>query len=43
MWRPRFLISVINANGRINQVKPADFGQTEVNLGHHLENQAGNP
>jgi hypothetical protein len=38
LWRPRFLISIINANGRISQVKPADFGRTEVNLGHHLEN-----
>jgi hypothetical protein len=28
MWHPRFLINVINANGRINQVKPADTGQT---------------
>jgi hypothetical protein len=28
LWRPRFLISVINANGRISQVKPTDVGQT---------------
>jgi hypothetical protein len=28
LWRPRFLISIINANGRIGQVKPADVAQT---------------
>jgi hypothetical protein len=28
LWRPRFLITVINANGRINRVKSADTGQT---------------
>jgi hypothetical protein len=28
VWRPRFLISIINANGRIGQVKLADVGQT---------------
>jgi hypothetical protein len=28
LWRPRFLISVINVNVRISQVKPADVGQT---------------
>jgi hypothetical protein len=28
LWRPRFLISVINANGRISWVKPADVGPT---------------
>jgi hypothetical protein len=28
VWRPRFLINVINANGRISRVKPADTGQT---------------
>jgi hypothetical protein len=43
MWRPRFLISVINANDRISWVKPADIGQTLVNLGHHLENLANKP
>jgi hypothetical protein len=43
MWRPRFLISVISANGRISPVKPGDAGQTWVNLGHHLENRADNP
>jgi hypothetical protein len=43
MWRSRFLISVINANDRISWVKPADIGQTMVNLGHHLENLVSNP
>jgi hypothetical protein len=28
MWRPRFLISVINANDRISRVKPANTDQT---------------
>jgi hypothetical protein len=42
LWCPRFLISVINANDRINWVKPADVGQTMVNLGHHLENLVNN-
>jgi hypothetical protein len=28
LWRPRFLIGVINANDRISRVKPADVGQT---------------
>jgi hypothetical protein len=28
MWRPRFLISVINTNDRISRVKSADSGQT---------------
>jgi hypothetical protein len=42
MWRPRFLISIISANDRINWVKPADVGQTLVNLGHHLENLVNN-
>jgi hypothetical protein len=36
---PGFLISIINANDRINWVKPVDIGQTLVNLGHHLENR----
>jgi hypothetical protein len=39
---PRFLISIISANDLINQVKHVDFGQTLVNLGHHLENLANN-
>jgi hypothetical protein len=43
MWRPRFLISVINANDRISLVKPTDIGQNMVNLGHHLENLVNNP
>jgi hypothetical protein len=42
LWHPRFLISVINANGRISRVKPADIGQTLVDLGHHPENIANN-
>jgi hypothetical protein len=37
LWRPRFLISFIHANDRINRVKPTDVGQTMVDLGHHLE------
>jgi hypothetical protein len=37
VWRPRFLISVISADDRINQVKHVDFGQILVNQGHHLE------
>jgi hypothetical protein len=28
VWRPRFLIGVINANDRISRVKPAHTGQT---------------
>jgi hypothetical protein len=28
LWRPRFLISIINANDRISRVKPADTSQT---------------
>jgi hypothetical protein len=28
LWRPRFLISVINTNDQISWVKPADTGQT---------------
>jgi hypothetical protein len=28
LWRPRFLINVINANDRISRVIPADTGQT---------------
>jgi hypothetical protein len=28
LWRPRFLINVINANDQISRVKPADPGQT---------------
>jgi hypothetical protein len=43
LWRPRFLISVTNANDQISWVKPADIGQTMVNLGHHLENLINNP
>jgi hypothetical protein len=42
MWHPRFLIIIINANDRISWVKPADIGQTMVNLGHHLENLVSN-
>jgi hypothetical protein len=38
LWCPRFLISIISANDRISWVKPADIGQTMVNLGHHPEN-----
>jgi hypothetical protein len=28
VWRPRFLISVINANSRFSRVKPAYAGRT---------------
>jgi hypothetical protein len=43
LWCPRFLISVINANDRINWVKPVDIGKTLVNQGHHLENLVNSP
>jgi hypothetical protein len=43
VWHPRFLITIINTNDQISWVKPANIGQTKVNLGHHLENQADNP
>jgi hypothetical protein len=43
LWRPRLIISVIDANDRISPTQPADFGQTKVNLGHHLENLASKP
>jgi hypothetical protein len=43
LWRPRFLISVINANDRISWVKSADIDQTMVNLGPHLENLTNKP
>jgi hypothetical protein len=42
LWRSRFLISIISAIDRISRVKPADVGQTLVNLGHHLENLTNN-
>jgi hypothetical protein len=42
LWRPRFLISIISTNDLVNQVKHVDFGQTLVNLGHHLENLGHN-
>jgi hypothetical protein len=38
LWCPRFLISIISANDRINRVKHVDVGQTLVNLDQHLEN-----
>jgi hypothetical protein len=37
MWRPGFLISVINTNDRISWVKPVGVGQTMVNLGRHFK------
>jgi hypothetical protein len=43
LWRPMFWISIISANDRTNWVKPADVGQTMVNLGHHLENRVNSP
>jgi hypothetical protein len=39
LWRPRFLMSIINANDRVKHV---DSSQTLVNLGHHLENLVNN-
>jgi hypothetical protein len=40
LWRPRFLAGFINPNDPVNRV---DFGQTTVNVGHHLENITHNP
>jgi hypothetical protein len=40
LWRPKFLAGFINPNDLVNRV---DFGQTTVNLGHHLENIPNNP
>jgi hypothetical protein len=37
---PRFLAGVFNPNEKVNCV---DFGQTTVNLGHHLENLTDKP
>jgi hypothetical protein len=37
---PQVFIRVINPNDRVIRV---DFGQTTVNLGHHLENITNNP
>jgi hypothetical protein len=31
LWRPRFLISIINTNDRISWVQPTGIGQTMVN------------
>jgi hypothetical protein len=38
--RPRFSAGLINPNDPVNSV---DFGQTMVNLGHHLENITNKP
>jgi hypothetical protein len=40
LWRPRFSAGFINPNDPVNRV---DFGQTMVNLVHHLENIPNNP
>jgi hypothetical protein len=40
LWRPRFSAGLINPNDPVNSV---DFGQTTVNLGHHLENITDKP
>jgi hypothetical protein len=40
VWRPRFLITVINANDRINRVKPV---KPRPNLGHHPKTSPMNP
>jgi hypothetical protein len=37
---PQVFMRVINPN---DLVKHLDFGQTVVNLGHHLENTTNNP
>jgi hypothetical protein len=37
---PGFHLGLINANDQVNQVKHIDFGQTLVNLDHHLKNLA---
>jgi hypothetical protein len=40
LWRPRFSTRLINPDDPVNSV---DFGQTMVNLGHHLENITNKP
>jgi hypothetical protein len=40
LWRPRFSVGLINPKDPVNRV---DFGQTTVNLGHHLENITNHP
>jgi hypothetical protein len=40
LWRTRFSAGFINPNDPFNWV---DFGQTTVNLGHHLKNFTNNP
>jgi hypothetical protein len=40
VWRPRFSAGVFNPNEKVNCV---DFGQTTVNLGHHLETSPTTP
>jgi hypothetical protein len=40
LWRPKFSLGIINPNDLVEHV---DFGQTLVNLGHHLEKLANIP
>jgi hypothetical protein len=40
LWRPRFSAGLINPNDQVNSVH---FGQTTVNLGHHVENITDDP
>jgi hypothetical protein len=40
LWRPRFSAGLPNPNDPVNSV---EFGQTTVNLGHHLENITNDP
>jgi hypothetical protein len=40
LWRPRFWTGFFNPKDPVNRV---DFGQTTVNLGHHLENITNDP
>jgi hypothetical protein len=40
VWRPRFSAGLFNPKNPVNRVV---FGQTTVNLVHHLENITDNP
>jgi hypothetical protein len=43
VWRPRFLITVINANDRISRVKPVKHQSNLGQPGSSLENLANEP
>jgi hypothetical protein len=43
VWRPMFLLRIIDSNDLANPVKRVDLGQIWVNLGHHLETLTDNP